>query len=50
MRAYRPLEKLVVYQTICCLHVPESDRHWPKSLVREGGDYDGDRALGFLEP
>jgi hypothetical protein len=29
METYRRLEDLVVYQKLCRLHMPESDRRWP---------------------
>jgi hypothetical protein len=61
MEKYRRLEDLVVYQKLCRLHIeidertiekqlPESDRRWPNSSVREDGETYGYPPLQFPEP
>ena len=50
MEAYRRLEDLVVYQKLCRLHMPESDRRRLQSSVREDSENDGVSPTGFPEP
>jgi len=50
MEAYRRLEDVVVYQKLCRLHMPESDRRWPQSSFQEDSKNDAASPTGFPEP
>ena len=60
MQTYRRLEDLVVYQECIRLlngierslekRLPESDRRWPQSTVREDAENYDANPLGFPEP
>ena len=60
MEAYRRLEDGVVYQECIRMlngmertlekQLPESDRRWPQSSLREDSENDGASPAGFLNP
>jgi len=60
MEAYRRIEELVVFQECIRMlngmertlekQLPEPDRRWPQTFVREGGENYGDSSIGFSEP
>ena len=51
MEAYRRLEDLVVYQKLCRLHMPESNRHRPQPSTGEDSEnHSATALLDFLNP
>jgi hypothetical protein len=50
MEAYLRLEDVAVYQKLCRLHMPESDRRRPQSSVREGSQNHSASPTAFPEP
>jgi len=50
MEAYRRLEDAVGYKKLFRLHMPESDRRWPQSSVREDSENHDAGPTGLPEP